>query len=85
MEVTAREIFAGAAVEADRFSRVGEGHYRLSGSDALNTELELDHVRRERHQLHGELTVWSGLPGASTVNGVLLTGSGSATTKREAA
>ncbi len=60
----------GGPARSDRFCRVAEGHYQLT-SDNLNTELDIDHVRRERHQLYGELTVHCGLPGVRTVRGIL--------------
>jgi len=51
------------ALDADR-------GYRLV-VPALAATLELDHLRRERHQLRGELLVRCELPGASTFEGVL--------------
>lgn len=51
------------ALEADR-------GYRLT-VPALAATLELDFLRRERHQLRGELLVRCELPGASTFDGVL--------------
>lgn len=66
--------FAGAGSD-DRFERVADGHYRLAGPDALGTDLEVRHVRRERYQLYGELTVRTRLAGVRTVHGVLLVAS----------
>jgi len=71
--ISAADIFPGAAHEDDRFAQVGDGHYRLAGPDLLGTDLEVRHVRRERHQLHAELVVRTGLAGVRTVHGVLLT------------
>jgi hypothetical protein len=60
-------------------------HYRLS-LPALDIVLDVDHVRRERGELHGYLTAYCGLPGARTiVNKVLLAGTtnlGSMTTRK---
>jgi hypothetical protein len=55
----------------DRFSRPSDGQYVLSAPDGLNTDLVLDHVRRERHQLYAELTVYCGLSGIQTFNSIL--------------
>ena len=41
---------------------------------ALGITFEADRLRRERHELHGELTVRCAMPGAKTVNGVLNVG-----------
>ncbi|MGE0359679.1 MAG: hypothetical protein AB7H93_16500 [Vicinamibacterales bacterium] len=65
--------FPGALADDSRFQKLGDGHYSLSGPDHLGTELEVRHVRRERHQLHGELTVRVSLAGVQTIHGVLLT------------
>ncbi len=54
----------------DRFERVADGRYLMQAPDAL-TEFEVAHLRRERHQLYGELTVRTSLPGAHTTHGVL--------------
>lgn len=64
-----------ASANDDRFQRVSEGHYILTSNALLNTDLEINHVRRERHQLHGELTVHTGLTGMATVGGVVFTAS----------
>src|SRR4029077_4721024 len=37
----------------------------------LGVKLEIDRLRREHHELIGELSVWCDLPGARTVNGTL--------------
>jgi hypothetical protein len=65
----AAEIFAKG--EPDRFQRIGEAHYVLSCAEQLNTDLEVTHVRRDRHELRAELTVHCGLAGVSTTDGVL--------------
>ncbi len=56
------------------FERLEEGRYRLT-EPCFGIELEVDHLRRERGQLHGELTVWCSLPGARTTDGLLSSGS----------
>lgn len=40
----------------------------------IGIAFEADRLRREKHELHGELTVRCSLPGARTVNGCLVTG-----------
>ena len=52
------------------FERVGEGHYRMTLAYA-GIAFEIDRLRRERHQLNGELLVRCDLPGARTHSGVL--------------
>ena len=56
------------------FERLEEGRYRLT-EPCFGIELEVDHLRRERGQLHGELTIWCSLPGARTTDGLLSSGS----------
>lgn len=56
--------------EAPQFQAVDEGRYRLDVLTAGVT-LELDYLRREGHQLKGELLVRCELPGALTFDGVL--------------
>ena len=53
-----------------QFVRVGEGHYRMT-LEYAGISLEVDRLRRERHQLNGELLVRCDLPGARTYDGVL--------------
>jgi hypothetical protein len=55
------------------FTQVGEGQYVLE-VPAFGVRLEVDRLRRERHELHGELTVYCSLAGARTVDGVLQIG-----------
>jgi hypothetical protein len=55
------------------FQVVGDGHYRLIVPDA-GLQFDVDRLRRERHELIGELTVRCDLPGARTVDGVLSIG-----------
>jgi len=52
------------------FSQVGDGHYRL-GVISLGVKLDVERLRRERHELVGELTVACDIPGAKTVDGIL--------------
>jgi hypothetical protein len=52
------------------FCQVGDGRYRLSLLK-LGTMLEVDRLRRDRHELVGELSVATDLPGAKTVDGYL--------------
>ena len=58
---------------AERCFESLEGRYRLSIADAGVT-LEVDFLRREAHQLKGELLVRCELPGARTFDGVLAIG-----------
>lgn len=67
--VTAADVF-GRDRDDERLERLGEGHYVLNASE-LSTDLEVDHVRRERHELRAELTVHCGLAGVQTVRNVL--------------
>ena len=53
-----------------RFERVGDGHYRMT-VDFGGITFEVDRLRRDRHQLNGELVVRCDLPGARTYNGTL--------------
>ena len=50
------------------FSAVGDGRYLFAIPD-LQLELDVDRLRRERHELKGELAVRCGLAGARAVNG----------------
>jgi hypothetical protein len=58
-----------AAVER-KFEAIGEDRYRLTVAD-LGITLELDRLRREHHELIGELSARCELPGARTVDGSL--------------
>jgi hypothetical protein len=60
--------------DARTFHAIDDGHYRLAVPD-LGVVLEIDRLRRERHELIGELTVRCALAGARTVDGVLSIGS----------
>jgi hypothetical protein len=53
------------ATERD-FQQIGDGRYRFT-VPALGTMLEVDRLRRERHELIGELSVACDLPGAKRV------------------
>ena len=55
------------------FRQLGEDHYRLT-LDHAGIEFKIDRLRRERHELIGELTVRSSLSGARTFEGVLSVG-----------
>ena len=50
------------------FNAVGEGRYVFAIPD-LQLEFDVDRLRRERHELKGELAVRCGLAGARAVNG----------------
>ena len=52
------------------FSALGEDHHRLTIS-AIGITFDIDRLRREHHELIGELSVLCELPGARTVNGSL--------------
>src|SRR5262249_13539904 len=52
------------------FCVVAEDHYRLS-LPALDIVFDMDRLRRERHELVGELSVHCGLPGTRTLDGTL--------------
>ena len=52
------------------FSQVGDGHYRL-GVLSLGIMFDVERLRRERHELFGELSVACDLAGAKTVDGIL--------------
>ncbi|MGA3099088.1 MAG: hypothetical protein ABSF25_21740 [Bryobacteraceae bacterium] len=52
------------------FQAFGDDRYRLTIPDITIT-LEIDRLRREHHELIGELSVWCDLPGARTVDGSL--------------
>jgi hypothetical protein len=55
---------------ANEFTVVAEGHYRLS-IPLFGVTLDVDRLRREHHELVGELSVHCALPGARTVDGTL--------------
>ncbi len=52
------------------FRVVADGHYRMVVKH-LGIQFDLDRIRRDRHELVGELCVLCDLAGASTVDGVL--------------
>jgi hypothetical protein len=54
------------------FTRLGDGRYQLT-VDELSTDFEVNHVRRERFQLYGEVTVFCSLAGVKTYDRVLFT------------
>ncbi len=53
-----------------RFAAAGDGRYTLAVADS-RVALTVDRLRRERHELVGELTVTCSLPGAQTFDGTL--------------
>jgi uncharacterized protein DUF3854 len=65
---TARQI----AECPKHFEQVGEDHYRFS-LPGIGIMFEVDRLRRERHELTGELCVRCDLPGARTYAGALIT------------
>lgn len=70
----AQEIF-GVATTAlttapKQFTQISETHYRLTVA-AGAISLDIDRLRRERHELNGELAVYCRLPGCQTVDGAL--------------
>ena len=56
---------------AREFERIDEDRYRLGIPD-VGVIIEIDRLRREKHELWGELSVSCALPGARTVNGDVL-------------
>jgi hypothetical protein len=52
------------------FQRLDDGRYQLR-FDSLGIVLEIDRLRRQRHELIGELTVRADIAGARTIDGVL--------------
>lgn len=55
-----------------QFERISDGHYRWTLLPP-GLSFDLDRMRRERHELVGELQVGCDLAGAHTVNGILNT------------
>ena len=72
--VLSTRSFADSPQDFGRFQRIGEGHYVLNVPE-LSTDLEVDHVRRDRYELRAELTAYCGLAGVATVGGVLFSAS----------
>ena len=66
----ARPAVSPAAAAEREFSAISEDHYRLR-IPGIGVALEIDRLRREHHELLGELSVRCELPGARTVNGNL--------------
>jgi hypothetical protein len=60
-------------VTGPAFVQLDEGRYRLS-VPKYGLVFEVDRLRRERHELHGELTVTTTMAGARAIDGVLSTG-----------
>ena len=65
-----RPPIRAAAMAAREFTAVGDDRYRLS-IPGIGVAFEIDRLRREHHELVGELSVRCELPGARTVNGNL--------------
>lgn len=63
----------GKANLVREFTALGDDRYRLAVA-SLGIVLEVDRLRRERHELIGELCVRCALPGAKTVEGTLSVG-----------
>ena len=59
-----------ARIDQHVFSATGEDCYQLT-CEALGVAFTVDRIRRERHELNGELAVTCLLPGARTVDGYL--------------
>jgi hypothetical protein len=67
------KLTAAQQAECPRdFTAVGENRYRMS-VPSIGVAFEIDRLRRDRHELVGELSVCCDLPGARTVNGVIST------------
>jgi hypothetical protein len=64
-----KRLPALSAMKRD-FRAVGEDRYRLTLPD-IGSVLEIDRLRRDHHELIGELLVKCELPGARTVDGTL--------------
>jgi hypothetical protein len=60
--------------EAGLFRTVSQGVYHIAFPD-VGVEFNVDRLRRERHDLHGELSVSCGIVGARVIDGVLSVGS----------
>ena len=56
------------------FCRLGDGRYQFVVPE-LSTDFDIDQVRRERYQLHAELTVYCALAGVKPYDRVLFTAS----------
>jgi hypothetical protein len=66
----AQMIAAEHAKIARTFTAPADDRYRLAIPE-VGVTLEVDRLRRDHHELLGELSVWCSLPGARTVNGNL--------------
>lgn len=64
------------------FRAVDEGRY-IFELPQIATLFDFDRIRRERGSLHGELSVACGLPGTSTIDGVLFAGNFNASALRD--
>lgn len=65
--------YRASIFEAERFTRIGEGHYRLDVRE-VGMVLDINRLRRESEALVGELVVRCNLPGAATYEGILSAG-----------
>jgi hypothetical protein len=70
LQTLARESRPGRGSSIREFTAVGDGRYRLSLAD-LAISFDVDRLRREHHELVGELCVRCDLPGTRSVNGTL--------------
>ncbi len=66
-EAAARKIVTS---DEHEFNALGDDRYELTVR-SIGVRLEIDRLRRERHELIGELSVHCDLPGARTVDGTL--------------
>jgi hypothetical protein len=55
------------STDEHEFQRISEGRYQFVVPE-MNTDFDVNQVRRERHQLHAEVTVYCDLAGVKTHN-----------------
>jgi len=70
---TAAEDYRAKVAAEERFTRLGQGRYRLDVPEAA-CSFDIDRLRREAGALVGELVVRSSLPGVQTFDGILSAG-----------
>ncbi len=70
LQMLVRDSRPGRGSSSREFTAVNEGRYRLALADLAIT-FDVDRLRREHHELVGELCVRCGLPGTRSVNGTL--------------
>jgi CHC2-type zinc finger protein len=66
----AQEWIPSGPSSKQQFEAIGEGRYRLT-LPTVGVVFEIDRLRRDRHELIGELSVRCDLPGSRTFDGVL--------------